>query len=287
MTTRHSRGLVLGILVATAPLLAACPVPVSGTQVDSSPVEGRLVREDGRPIANAEVAVSTDWRDSVCGTPRITTRTDDRGQFALPATTHQYKVVWVIPNLDRAPPGFELCAEVDDALRAAYRGRGSLGDGASIDSVECIAWTWQEQPRVSCNGRRAYRRAIATGGEWVDSATAGARGFYRLFLTSEPTVVKGYKESHPQGRPYVYVQWVEQNADTGAAAARYRVRTTVSLPLDRNKVWAVESMQLWQREGHWLASLHGYKHAFMNDVASTEIVFELGQPGQAKQVVGP
>jgi hypothetical protein len=46
-------------------------------------------------------------------------------------------------------------------------------------------------------------------------------------------------------------------------------------------------MQLWRREGRWVASVEGYKHAFMNDFARAELVFELGAPGQATLIAGP
>ncbi|HEU5186461.1 MAG TPA: hypothetical protein VFU01_17960 [Gemmatimonadaceae bacterium] len=58
-------------------------------------------------------------------------------------------------------------------------------------------------------------------------------------------------------------------------------------PIDRDKVTHIERLQLWQREGRGLASLFGIKKSFMNDFDEAELVFELGPPGQAKQVAGP
>ena len=61
----------------------------------------------------------------------------------------------------------------------------------------------------------------------------------------------------------------------------------MSLPYNRNKVWSIQNAHLWRRESRWMAGLEGYKHAFMNDMARTELVFELGPPGQATMVAGP
>src|SRR5436189_267994 len=82
------------------------------------------------------------------------------------------------------------------------------GAPASTDSVACIAWELDAKVRVSCAGRAG--RSVVAGGHWVDDST-GREGFYRVFLTEEPTRVKGYKKDAPQERPYVYVQWLRPN----------------------------------------------------------------------------
>jgi hypothetical protein len=100
--------------------------------------------------------------------------------------------------------------------------------------------------------------------------------------------VKGYDKDAPQDRPYVYVQWVEPRpASVSGTSAPYRVHATIGLPFDRNKVWGVRELQLWQRGGQWAASVHGYKHSLLNDMARAELVYELGAPGQARLVAGP
>ena len=61
----------------------------------------------------------------------------------------------------------------------------------------------------------------------------------------------------------------------------------MSLPIDRNKVTSIERVQLWRREGRWMASLEGYKKSFMNDFDRAELIFALGAPGEAMKVAGP
>lgn len=282
MTARFTRSTLVIAIGSTC--LTACPIPGNFTDTTSSPLVGRLRGADGRPVPDVEVAVSTEWGDDACEKPAHRARTDATGSFQLPATQRHYKVVWVIPNLDIVAPRFWLCAAPSDTLRRAYQGYGSRTDSAATDTIECIAWEWESRARVSCNGRGG--QAIVTGGNWTDSAS-GRDGLYRLLLTEEPTQVKGYQKDAPQDRPYVYVQWVEPDAATRGAEPTYRVRASVSLPIDRNKVTHIRRLQLWQREGRWLASLFGIKKSFMNDFDEAELVFELGPPGQAKQVAGP
>jgi hypothetical protein len=285
MTKRCIRARTI-LLLAGAPILAGCPIPVAHTEATSSPITGRIVQADGAPLGGAEIVVSSGWRDAACTQAVARTRTDSAGKFQLAKTEKRYGTTWFVPNLDRVAPSFTLCVESGGALRDAYEGRGSLGETAERDSVECISWEWETSPRVSCTGRAT--QSLVTGGRWVDSISGG-EGFFRLFLTEEPTRVKGYDKDKPQNRPHVYVQWVERrDANAGAGAEPpYNVRATVSLPFDRDKVWAVDRLQLWRREGRAMASLHGYRHSFMDDMARTEVVFELGAPGQATKVAGP
>ena len=286
MTHRRSHARRVIVLTVCAPFLTACPLPIARTEATSAPVVGSVAWADGRPAAGLEVAVSTGWNDDRCGEPALRTRTDAAGRFQLPGTEKRYRTTWFVPNLDVAAPRFRLCAGVGDTLRQAYTGYGAIGGVADPDSVSCVVWEWEGAPRVSCAGHAEH--AVVTGGRWGDEAGERGAGFYRLFLTEEPARVRGYRKDRPQDRPFVYVQWVEPRPDPARAdSARYLVRAAVSLPFDRGKVWAIRDVLLWRREGRWVASLEGYKHAFMNDVARAELVFELGGPGEATMVAGP
>ena len=279
------KALALLLVTACTPFLAACPLPIARTEATSAPVVGNVAWADGRPASGLEIAISTGWSDAACTAPALRERADAAGIFRLPGTTKRYETTWFIPNLDRAAPSFRLCASLRDTMRPAYTGYGSLRETATPDSVSCVVWEWMDNPRVSCVGRA--EEAVVTGGHWTDEGRGGRGGFYRLLLTAEPTRVRGYKT--PKDRPHVYVQWVEPRtaAPAEGQTARYVIRATVSLLFDRSKVWSIKTMRLWRREGRWMASLEGYKHAFMNDLARAELVFELGPPGRATLVAGP
>jgi len=287
-----SRARLTLLLVACAPALAGCPLPIARTEATSAPVLGRMVWADGTPASGLEVAVSTGYGKTPCSSPMVRATINEFGTFLLPGTEKHYATTWFIPNLDRGAPRYHLCVTVRDTLRLAYTGYGSLSETADRDSVTCVVWELKDSPRVSCAGRAKH--AVVAGGHWVDTVGGGGEGkggegFYRLFLTEEPTRVKGYDKDKPQDRSFVYVQWVEPRG-AGAAegtAPPYRIRTTLSLPYDRNKVWTIQDVRVWRREGRWMAGLEGYKHAFMNDMARAELVFELGPPGQATMVAGP
>ena len=270
----------LGVLAVAA--LLGCPLPLARTEASSSPVVGRVVQADGLPLAGLAVAVATAWDDESCARPALETRTDAAGQFALAGTQERHETTWFVPNLHRGAPRFRLCVAAEGTLQAAYTGIGSLRAVAEPDTVACLAWEWQSRPRVTCSGRA--ERTIVEGGQWVDSTAA--RGFYRVIRVEEPTRVRGYDADRPQDRPHVYVQWIETTGASGRSAP-VRVRETVALPLDRDKIWALSDADVWRRGGRWMATLYGYKRAFMNDAARAELIFELGLPGQATLTAGP
>ena len=279
---RCSSPLVLALAVS---VLAACPVPGNYTTAKSAPVTGRIVWEDGTPANDIAVLVATDWARKLCGKVALQTRTNTAGAFELAGLTQHSKVFWFIPNLDIAAPRFDVCVSVHDTVRHVYTGIGSLSASAAPDSLTCIAWRFEQSPRAGCNGRAM--QAFVSGGHWGDGTRAGQTGFYRLLLTKEPTQVKGYKKKYPQDRPYVYVQWVVPLVGADSGQARFRVDTTVSLPIDRNRVNSIKRLQLWRREGQWMASLEGYKKTFMDAYARAELIFSLGAPGEATLVSGP
>lgn len=163
-----------------------------------------------------------------------------------------------------------------DTLRHIYTGTGSRQASAEPASVTCTILRWQGTAHASCNDR--VRQNVVTGGRWGDSTRAGGAGLYRLLLTEQPTQVTGYGKNCPQDRPNVYVQWLEPTDAADSAAQRFRIDTTVSLPIDRNKVTDINLVRLWRREGRWMASLEGYKKSFMNDFARAELIFALGAP---------
>jgi hypothetical protein len=265
--------------------LTGCPVPASYTTATSAPVTGRVLWDDGTPARDIPIVLATQWARTPCGKVALRTTTDASGAFAVEGLSEHHSVMWIVPNLDVVAPRFDLCASVGDTLRHIYTGTGSLQASAESASVTCTILRWQGTARASCNDR--VRQSVVTGGHWGDSTRMGRAGLYRLLLTEQPTQVKGYKKNYPQDRPYVYVQWLEPAGGADSAAQRFRVDTTVSLPIDRDKVTDISRVQLWRREGRWMASLEGNKKSFMSDFTRAELIFALGAPGEATKVAGP
>jgi len=284
MTPHRSRFAWLA-LVAGVAVLAGCPLPASYTTATSAPVTGRIMWDDGTPARDIPIVLATGWARTPCGKAMLQTATDTAGAFALEGTSEHHSVVWIVPNLDIVAPRFDLCASVNDTLRHIYSGTGSLQATADPASVTCTILRWEGSTHASCND--SYRQSVVTGGQWGDSTKPGREGLYRVLLTEQPTQVKGYKKNYPQDRPWVYVQWLEPIGGSDSASRRFLIDSTVSLPIDRNKVIAIERVQLWRREGQWMASLEGYKKSFMNDFTHAELIFALGAPGEAMKVAGP
>ena len=267
MLRRGAGGPALGVCLLAA-FLVGCPLPLGRTEAVSAPLAGVLLRQDGLPLAGSEVAITTEWGDTACTQTELRTTTDTAGFFEFPGIRKHYGTTWVIPNLDRGLPRYQLCARVADTLRPAYLGWGSLSATASRDSVSCVEWSWEGQPRVACSGSAEH--SFVTGGRWVD---AKAEGWYRIFLRDEPTILP--KGRRPVLRPNAYLQWLVRSSD----GPGYRVVATVELPLDRN-VRALTEAVLERRGEQWLARFRGYKAKFLNDFAKARLEYVLGPPGQ-------
>ena len=269
MSTGRLRQRVLAAFICClAPLAAACPLPIAHTEALSAPLTGIYLRTDGTRVSGAVASISTDGRDTTCARGIMRTVTDSAGVFRFPGTEKRYRVVWVIPNFDRATTMYYVCLGVGDTLHRAYRGYGSLRGSASPDSIMCIEWEWQARRRVACSGQA--ERTVATGGRW---AVGDEGGWYQVFLTEEP--------EPPTPRPHIYVQWVVQ-----PASGLRHVRQSAEVVVDR-KVWALWDPVVWTEGGRWYVSFDGFKHAFMNDLASAHLRYQLGLPGEVTKVVGP
>ena len=264
--THSLRDAIISVLLA--PFAAGCPLPVARTETVSGPVVGLLFHTDGTPRPGAEVVVSTEWADTLCTAAVLRTTTDSTGAFRFPPTQRHYDVTWVVPLLDRSPPGYRLCVSVADTMQVAYHGQGSFYNTAARDSITCLEWVWEQRSRVTCSGD--VEHGLAEGGRWTD---AEASGWYRLILTQEPTVVRGRRGL--EVRPHAYVQWVA-HSPTGPP---YPIRATVELEIDR-KVTALWETAVVEHDGRCYASLGGTRKTFLNDFHSAELAFRLGPPGQ-------
>lgn len=275
----HRRALALIVSVGA---LTGCPLPVAHTVTTSPAVVGRLEWADGTRAADVPVIVAAGWKSSQCTDPTFRTRTDSAGIFHFDADTQHFDKTWFIPNLDVVAPAFRLCAAVGDSMQQGYAGSGSPFSALAPDTVRCVVWDWMSTRRVSCAGRDGH--SVVDGGRWSADSGVARTGFYRLFLTTEPSHVEGPGDGALPPRPYLYLQWVA--ADSAARpgfAPRLRVVTTLSLPFDREKMRGARNVWLWRRDEHWMASLD---HASASGYAGDEIVFELGPPGHVALVAG-
>lgn len=282
---RHHAAMVLG--GAAICLLTACPLPAPYDVATSAPVVGHLEWADGTPATGIAIILDTDrGANKPCEKPALRTTTDSTGRFALAGLTQHHSVMWVVPNLDLIAPRFLLCMSAHDTVQQMYTGVGSLREKANPDTVSCMLWRWQGNLRATCNGFAGMQ--IVTGGSWGGPAGDQRDGFYRLLLTAEPTHVKQYKKGYMVDRSYLYVQWVERIAGSDSAHARFKIDSTVNLPIDRDKISTLYQPQLWRREGRWMASAQATaRGGFMQGFTRAELIFALGNPGEASLIGGP
>ena len=260
----------IAAVLLLAPCLAGCPVPISHTETLSPPVVGVVRHSDGTPVVGALVSVAYGYSRTPCGQATSQATTDSAGAFRLEAKQKDYKVVWVIPNLDRFPPGYLLCVGTGDTLLPAYGGRGSLDAESEPDSVNCVEWQWRERTRVACAGKAM--RGVVEGGRWsLDTLGMTARGWYRLILTSE--------DSGRTSRPLAVVQWLER-AEPGALVT---VRAAAELPFRGKMEWGVGDPALGEVYGRWCASMTTVRKTFFG-FKNEWLRFSLGPPGQTHPV---
>ena len=255
--------------------IAGCPVPITHTETLAPPIVGVLRHSDGTPIVGAQIGVAYGYAKSPCAQTKSRATTDSTGSFRLVATQKDYKVVWVIPNFDRALPSYLLCVGAGDTLLPAYNGYGSLDAEAEPDSVTCLEWEWGDRTRVTCSGKA--QRAVVEGGSWQSAVTlsvvtpSAARGWYRLILTSE--------DSGRTSRPLAVVQWLER-AEPGAPVT---VRAAAELPFRGKMEWGVGDPALGEVYGRWCASMTTVRKTFLG-FKNEWLRFALGPPGQTHPV---
>lgn len=67
---------MLFVLPTGVAVLAGCSVPASYTTATSAPVTGRVVWDDGTPVRDVPIVLSTGWARSTCGKVALRTTTD-------------------------------------------------------------------------------------------------------------------------------------------------------------------------------------------------------------------
>lgn len=264
MTEHQLHRLLLPALVILLPALGGCPIPIPRTNATSAPLTGVYRHQDGSPVRNAWIRLSTDGRDSACMHYILTTLTDSGGRFHFPQTVVHNKVIWVIPAFDAASPRYSVCFEAGNHTEEAYHGRGTISGDADPETASCDQWTIDAQLRVSCNS--TVERLVAVGGHWTSD---GGVGWYRAIVTNGGT---------PFDRPHLYLQWL-----TGDSSKSATVVLIAEVHVDP-KVWYFYDPLIWQEGGRWYLTLDGMRDSFMTNSKSSHVRLRLGPPGEVSTV---
>ena len=81
--------------------------------------------------------------------------------------------------------------------------------------------------------------------------------------------------------PRVFVQWVRP-----LAGSRHEVRETAELPVDEG-IYALSRVTIEPLDAGWIVRIRGYQHAFMNDMAGAETVYQVDAPGEVRLMRAP
>lgn len=246
--------------------MLGCPIPARHMAQVTPSVVGTIHWSDGSPVTSAQVAVTAKEGDLSCDGAQARSTTDTRGHFQLPEIRVQKRVFWFTMFESFGMTWYWLCARsavLNDSLSVL---RTMIRGHVSGDSVACLAWQQERNPRLTCNSPGAQR--IVNGGNWTDGRL---RGRYRVIVA----------DNEPWGHEArVFVQWLDSSS-TGDH--RVSLRAQVELPTGP-PVRSVPVPELAPLEGRWYITVVSAKQTkWGND---RHLRFELGPPGDVRQVGG-
>jgi hypothetical protein len=248
------------------PILTACAaaaitgcllLPIPNTREETPGVKGRLLDEDGTPMAGVAVAVTSGGTDASCADSRARGITDPQGRFTLPrdARHHSWYPFTMFESFGRAWYG--ICAGTPEDSTLRYR--GPVQGMAGSDELDCLQWRFDVHTRITCNTLAS--RPVYFGGTW---GSGPRRGFYRIILADD---LVHWRWS------FGFIQWVATDPATG----RSEVRATTWLPkspsesLERGPALLLDG-------GHWYITGLRSEHGLL--LRHREARLELGGPGE-------
>ncbi|MFL5613002.1 MAG: carboxypeptidase-like regulatory domain-containing protein [Gemmatimonadaceae bacterium] len=254
--------------------LTACVLPLNVQESGSPVLVGIIRRDDGAPAIGARVAITNDQGRSSCAHTSARTFTDSAGVFRFSPTTRVQRWVMVVPAFERFFNWYGVCAgPADSALELAYVGYVGVhygGEGAAVDTLNCLQWRWHGRARATCTGPHAEDK-VQWGGGWSD---ARGSGYYRMIAVSHGA------QSAESG---VYVQWVQRVAAGQAEVVRETIgisltpdmlsSLTAKLFVESSGVACVD-VRTVQRPPHW--------YSLVDQVHEAK---ELRGPGDSRTVV--
>ena len=270
--TRCASRAHLAAFVVAQLFTTACYLPAHFTEPASPMLTGTLLDSDGHPVAGARVAITPHtYDDKHCRRASVHATTDSSGRFGFQSTTVERKGIWLVPAIERFFNGYAICTGASDStLRIAYLGRVALrAEAVPPDTVSCLQWIWEGRARSVCSG--SSETPIQTGGHWSDSTGSG---YYRL-IDSGP----GW-EGRESG---VFLQWVQVDPASGAQTVRH----TMTFPLVP-KLLSVGAALVSQDAGSCVRVRSSGRplHWYSWGPQRTDVSFELGPPGVARDVPG-
>lgn len=260
-----SSRLLLGVALAfaTAGTTGCLLLPIPNTREVSPAVTGRLLREDGTPMADVPIAATSLAESSGCAKVAATGRTDPEGRFTLPTGRRHssWLLLTMMENLGRAWYGICAASPDDTTLHV----HGTVQGTAGSDELTCLQWTFDERTNISCNSLAL--QPVYFDGEW---SSGPRRGFYRIILEDDPVHWRW---------SFGFIQWVAIDPVTGA----HEVRATTWLPKAPAE-FLEHRPEIVLDGGRWY--LTGLATAPTALLRHRSVRFELGGPGELWRLPG-
>jgi hypothetical protein len=248
----------LALILAFMALMAGCLLlPIPNTREETPGVKGRLLHEDGRPLAGVAIAVSSGETDAKCADSRARGVTDAEGRFTLPRDVrhHAWLALTMFESLGMAWYG--ICAGTPDDSTLHFR--GPVLGMAESDELDCLQWHFDVDTRITCNSLADL--PVTFGGAW---RSGPRQGFYRIILADDPVHWRW---------SFGFIQWIATDPATGIS----EVRATAWLPkapaelLDRRPELILDG-------GRWYLTGLRSEHGVL--LRHRDVRFELGGPGE-------
>lgn len=259
----------LALLVASAGvlMLMACPIPARHMAQVTPTVAGTIHRDDGSPVAHALVAATSDEDDLSCREARARTTTDTNGRFHLPEVRVERKIFWFTMFESLGMAFYWLCASASSPSDSTSLRRALIRGHELGDIVACLEWRRDGDRRLTCDSSRAPH--VLNGGHWTDGR---ARGWYRVIVADD----------EPWGHEArVFMQWLDSSS-TGDRPVN--VRAQVELPTGP-PVKTTPAPTISRLDDRWYVTAVSAKPTKWGN--ERDLRFELGPPGQVKQVPEP
>jgi hypothetical protein len=244
---------------------ACVPFPVKHAEMVTPEVTGILRDANGTPASGILVAVTGSHNDIACTAPSAHGLTDSAGRFHLAVTYKRTHILWLMENFGAI--GYWLCtrapATTTTPQAAAMTARTNIKGWMRGDTLDCVAWTLRELSHISCNGP-LDQHGMFTFGTWRAARDSGT---YRLLLADD--------EKWGWAKRAV-VQWVALSRSDSSAGPS--VRATLELPTGD----AVQGATYAIRDGRVVARVESVRPTKGNH--RRWLVFELGRPGEAREV---
>lgn len=236
------------------------PLPIPHTEQVTPAVRADFRAGTGRGAARVAVALTQSRKDTLCARPVIQRVTDVQGHVEVPEIKKRTSILWVTLMENFGITSYYLCAgRIDSHGMPGYESRIEVSGRVTGDDLDCVTWEFAQRLNVTCLNKSSRARWLE-GGRWK---TGSGGGTYRVLFVESPS----------GNRIHPFVQWLV--GDSIAAVAE----------IDREaKPWERKRLGLFETYGRWHLTFAAPHSTFWNRLGNTWVTYELGAPGEVREM---